>query len=609
MDNQAHKAGRFAGPFILILVGGFMLKLSWLKWPDVLIDYGRELYVPWQITQGKVLYADIHHLYGPFAHYFNALLFQIFGTGLSTLVYFNIAMVILLTAIMYCFLKSYFGGVVATTAGICFLVVFAFSQYTGISNYNFICPYSHEIAYGIILFFVTLLTFRKYLTSFRVTFAALIGFLTGLIFLTKAEIFMAAFLAVLTGLVLTFVLLKPVNLRSHVVCLTVFFLLPVIVFFAYFAFHLTPGGAFAAIVSPYINILDEALTHNIYYLRMSGLDDPLHSIAAIFKYSLGYLLVFALVGFVSYFYAVLSAKKRLYGVLLLIASVIFFVAGESLLSVNWFQAARPFPLFIAVLISFLMFRLMTNRDDRPFILRRIPLVTFVIFSFLLLSKMILNVHLYHYGFALAMPATLVVIAFMLSYFPAFVARRGNRNVAVGLMALFILFNISYYFRFADYIYSFKNYPVAEGRDKFYTFAPHGMIMNSVLEQINLSMTDRDTFIVVPEGIMLNYLSRRINPSRYFEFTPNFIEAIGEENMLRDISLARPSFIIYSEKDTSEHGAKYFGYDYALMIDSWIADHYDNVLLLGEEPLSGKGVGFIIAKRKSSYGMLPDRQDF
>ena len=46
-----NKLRKFIGPSILVLVGSYMLRLSWFKWPDVLIDYGRELYVPWQITQ------------------------------------------------------------------------------------------------------------------------------------------------------------------------------------------------------------------------------------------------------------------------------------------------------------------------------------------------------------------------------------------------------------------------------------------------------------------------------------------------------------------------------------------------------------------------------
>ena len=113
-----------------------------------------------------------------------------------------------------------------------------------------------------------------------------------------------------------------------------------------------------------------------------------------------------------------------------------------------------------------------------------------------------------------------------------------------------------------------------------TFDPesfnHGPVVNKSLEYIDKLMSENDTFIVMPDGVMLNYLSRKKNPSRYFEFTPNFVEAIGEEKIFNEISLNPPSFIILSKKDTSEHGAKYFGANYAINIYSWIAVNYDKV---------------------------------
>jgi hypothetical protein len=111
------------------------------------------------------------------------------------------------------------------------------------------------------------------------------------------------------------------------------------------------------------------------------------------------------------------------------------------------------------------------------------------------------------------------------------------------------------------------------------------------------MSKKDTFVVFPEGVMLNYLSRRSNPSRFFEFTPNFVEAVGEDKILHAISQARPAFIILSEKDTSEHGARYFGKNYGLNIYAWLVNNYERVLLIGAEPLTGNGFGIIIAKRK------------
>ena len=36
-----------------------LVSWSWGKWLDVLGDVGRELYVPWRLVVGDVLYADL----------------------------------------------------------------------------------------------------------------------------------------------------------------------------------------------------------------------------------------------------------------------------------------------------------------------------------------------------------------------------------------------------------------------------------------------------------------------------------------------------------------------------------------------------------------------
>jgi len=63
---------------------------SWRKWADPLVDFGRELYVPWQLANGKVLYRDIAHFFGPFSQYLNALWFRLFGVSLTTLIFSNL---------------------------------------------------------------------------------------------------------------------------------------------------------------------------------------------------------------------------------------------------------------------------------------------------------------------------------------------------------------------------------------------------------------------------------------------------------------------------------------------------------------------------------------
>jgi len=84
---------RLAGPAILIAAGLLMASISWLKWPDLLIDFGEQVYLAWQISEGKVIYKDLAYLYGPFSGYLHGLIFKLFGPGILTLAIFNMALV------------------------------------------------------------------------------------------------------------------------------------------------------------------------------------------------------------------------------------------------------------------------------------------------------------------------------------------------------------------------------------------------------------------------------------------------------------------------------------------------------------------------------------
>ena len=62
---------------------GTLLAFTWRRWPDVLVDFGRELYVPWRLAEGAILYRDVAYFNGPFSPYFNAVLFRVFGTSMT----------------------------------------------------------------------------------------------------------------------------------------------------------------------------------------------------------------------------------------------------------------------------------------------------------------------------------------------------------------------------------------------------------------------------------------------------------------------------------------------------------------------------------------------
>ena len=57
---------RRAAPYLFLAAATLGPAASvWSVGPDPLIDFGRELYVPWRITEGDVLYRDVAYFNGP----------------------------------------------------------------------------------------------------------------------------------------------------------------------------------------------------------------------------------------------------------------------------------------------------------------------------------------------------------------------------------------------------------------------------------------------------------------------------------------------------------------------------------------------------------------
>ena len=143
--------GRLLGPVLIAAATAAMVYWSWGTWPDVIVDFGRELYTPWQLSEGQVLYRDVAHFNGPLSPYINALWFRLFGVGLRTLVVANLAIFGVLLYLCYSLLVQLGSRTSATLACLVFVFVFAFSRYTIAGNYNYLCPYSHEATHGLTL--------------------------------------------------------------------------------------------------------------------------------------------------------------------------------------------------------------------------------------------------------------------------------------------------------------------------------------------------------------------------------------------------------------------------------------------------------------------------
>ena len=78
--------------------------------------------------------------------------------------------------------------------------------------------------------------------------------------------------------------------------------------------------------------------------------------------------------------------------------------------------------------------------------------------------------------------------------------------------------------------------------------------------------------------MINYLSRRVNPTPCLVWVPPVMAVFGQTNMTAACEKNSPDYVLIIARTTTEFGVGYFGYarQYGTELKQWIDDHYDRV---------------------------------
>lgn len=614
--QQSPKAKFILSFLIIAVVLIATLTISWEKWGDTIVDTGREVYIPWQLSEGKVLYRDVYvNQYGPLSVYINGALFKLFGVRMMTLHIFNILLTLGVAAFLYqLFLKSS-GIFVATTNCVLFFGLFAFSDITSLGIFNFVAPYAYAITYSLALAFAALHFLEKYGTSKLKRHIFTAGFVIGLVFVCKYEAFVAISICFLASILFIY---PPENgwrgkIQAAGIAIAGFGL-PFSGFLVFFSRFMPTQVAFESMMQQYRQIFKPQVINNPFYQLISGTLDPVVSLARIFLSIFFWGLLVLAIYLCSILFSKISNSHSRLGLGLAIGAVFFaFTIFSSLHQPVWWVTIllAGLPVFVCFgLIIFLYARCKNWKPAKPG--THNPPILFMIFSLGFIAKIALNVHAYHYGFVLAMPAFLICAWLLLHSLPRVLEARISNifRIPTIMGSIFLLGILLSHFNLSFFSYSQKRFPIGEKNDRIVTWAQdaqnvflhafqttheRGIFFKETLMELQRLLKPGDTLLVVPEGALFNYLLRRSNPTPYTSFLLGDLVMFGEFEMVRNLKRTPPTYIVLADRDLQVYGYRAFGCDTGREIMAWINSNYVLLRQIGNKPFQELGFGTQILK--------------
>jgi hypothetical protein len=536
--NQHGKLRRFNGPVMIAIATLIMLIWSWETWPDPLVDFGAQLYVPWQISTGHVLYRDIAYYNGPLSSYVNAGAFRLFGVGIRTLVWVNLAILIAGMTLAYHLTVRASGRLAATMGGLTFVLIFAFGQVVRMGNYNWLTPYTHEITHGTVLGLAAIACVIRYQHTQRLRSIAAAGFLLGAVFLTKAEPTAASFAAVAILLLGGGWVAREQRsklFRAAAVLVGCTIVIPLLACML-LATAMPASAALRGVLGSWPWAFDRRITSLHFYRGVSGLDDIRHNLLVMLNWTGVYAALIA-TGIMAGLFCRTRRNRLAMTIIAFLACSAVFIWRFT--QTEWAGMLTPLPICLSIAFAVTAIAVLL-RSNKAAPLR----LALVVFATVLVAKMGLRPYAFHYGFVLAWPATVVLICWVVQDLPAWIERHGATGSilrAIGLAAW--LAAVAAMLRIDALRFDEKQAVVAQATPDEFRGDGRAAAVWDLCQRISRVVPPNGTMIVLPQGLMINYLTHRATPTKFVNFMPPEVLTAGEANILSALKRHPPDVIV------------------------------------------------------------------
>lgn len=527
-----------------------ILTLNYAHYGQLILDAGREAYLPTQVLLGKVLYKDIFNIYGPFAYMFNAFLFKIFGIHLKVLYFAGISCAFLITSLIYLIAKRFHTEYLSFS-----LALFTIS--VGVANsylFNFVFPYSYAMLYGLTSFLISLWFLLKYQETKKLPFLYLNCFFAGLCFINKYE-----FLPYLLAVFYAIFKVQKLKFKEYYYVILSLIFVPAICFGTLFL----QGLQVKDLVYSFeiIKKMTGTRTLKYFYLRQG-----VYPSWQLFLQGTTWTLSTAIICF-CFAYGT-RTKNKFVAVLLVILSILAAAKYLNPLSFSML------PILILILAAFDFNKLREN----------LPLQLLVSSTLLVSLKVFWGVITANYGVFFLSILLLTFLSLIADKF-----KEKNLNFkAFGYFIIVLAILLGYKNLLPLYA---KTLPLKTQTGTFYPTNNLYPATKSLLDYIKQNTKKTDSVLILPEGAMINFLAQRPTDNFYNSLIPLYVETFGEDKIISHVKKSKPEYIIFNNWDSKDYYLRYICKDYAVSFCNFVATNYT------QEHVIDKGFRYIIFKKK------------
>ena len=578
---------------IIIAAFFFLLSQTWLKWGSLVIDTGRELWLPGELLKGKVLYKDIVSFYGFLPPYLIAGLYKIFGISINTLVYTGIALTLIVSFTIYRIARFFLDQGFSTLLVVNFLFVFAFGNYNTSGIFNYILPYTFASTFFMASTVLSLYFFLKFIFSDNEK-----NLLIWSIFLTAAFLCrLESALAVWPAFLLSGSILAARQDKTKQIKILVCIFRPLLLAALCYGVFFLATGTFYYFKETFIGSI-KTITNTPFAKGMGGFDDIVMNISQISKSFLSHIIIFSGLAIFCRTASRSSDKETTSApaIMPLLAAFLVFISLKQN-DIYHFQYHCLTLILLCGTIAYLSQTLHHQSTTRS-----LGLLTLFTTSFFATYRIFLATSPYFYGFSLL---TLPLICYYIFFCDIVKSTLENRlKIPAGLLSAvlagFLILMIIPFWEHSESNYRYRDTLSTTSKGDLYSadIRQNDLFWKTV-DYIKKNTAKDSTVVAFPEGVGINFFTDRATPLRHHSFLPHDIKLFGENKILLEMWAAKIDYIVILTRDTSEWGPASFGVDYAKKIRKWIDNDYVPIKQFGAKPYASNLVGMLIFKKKDT----------